>query len=50
MRVATAALLVLLPPFGEDGHLLFSRGFSIWQPIVERFLLAHIPINGVKAQ
>jgi dienelactone hydrolase len=42
--------LVLLPPFGEDGHLLFSRGMSVWQPIVERFLLAHIPINGMKAQ
>jgi len=31
--------LMLLPPFGEDGHLLFTRGMSVWRPIVERFLL-----------
>jgi dienelactone hydrolase len=42
--------LLLLPPFGEDGHLLFSRGISVWQPLVERFLLAHIPTKGMKAQ
>ena len=28
----------LLPPFGDDGHLLFTRGLPLWQPIVERFL------------
>jgi dienelactone hydrolase len=42
--------LLLLPPFGEDGHLLFSRGISVWQPLVERFLLAHIPTKEMKAQ
>lgn len=29
---------VLLPPFGSDGHTLFTRGFSTWQPLVRRFL------------
>ena len=29
---------VLLPPFRDNGHLLFSRGFDIWRPIVENFL------------
>ena len=29
---------LLLPAFGDDGHLLFSRGPQIWQPLVERFL------------
>lgn len=29
---------VLLPAFGQDGHLLFVRGFAIWKPIVEPFL------------
>ncbi|HEY7240369.1 MAG TPA: dienelactone hydrolase family protein [Burkholderiales bacterium] len=42
--------LVLLPPFGDDGHLLFSRGMTVWQPIVGRFLLAHIRTNEGKAQ
>ena len=42
--------LVLLPPFGEDGHLLFSRGMPVWHPIVERFLVAHIPTKDMKAQ
>jgi len=32
---------VLLPPFGDDGHMLFSRGFAIWKPIVDGFLRAH---------
>jgi dienelactone hydrolase len=41
--------LVLLPPFGEDGHLLFVRGMAVWQPIVERFLLELVP-PAVKAQ
>lgn len=26
------------PPHGEDGHSLFTRGFKLWQPIVERFM------------
>jgi dienelactone hydrolase len=30
--------LVLLPPFGTDGHLLFLRGMKLWSPLVERFL------------
>jgi len=42
--------LLLLPPFGDDGHLLFSRGLATWKPIVERFLLVHIPPTGMKAQ
>jgi dienelactone hydrolase len=29
---------VMHPPHGEDGHLLFTRGFAQWRPIVERFL------------
>ena len=29
---------VMHPAFGEDGHLLFSRGSALWHPIVERFL------------
>ena len=29
---------VLLPSFQQNGHLLFSRGFDIWRPIVENFL------------
>lgn len=36
-----AGEFVLLPPFGDDGHLLFSRGFAIWKPIVGGFLQAH---------
>jgi dienelactone hydrolase len=32
------AELVLLPPFGTDGHLLFSRGVKLWSPLVESFL------------
>ena len=39
--------LSLLPPFGDDGHLLFTRGMPAWQPIVGRFLLevAPPPVN-----
>ena len=29
---------MLLPSFQQNGHLLFSRGFDIWRPIVENFL------------
>jgi dienelactone hydrolase len=32
------ARLVMLPPFGQDGHLLFSRGIPLWTPIVAPFL------------
>jgi dienelactone hydrolase len=32
---------VAAPPFGQDGHFLFSgRGVAIWSPIVDRFLSA----------
>ena len=31
----------VLPAFGDNGHLLFSRGFSIWRPIVDEFLIRH---------
>lgn len=27
-----------LPPFGDDGHLLFGRGNDLWQPLVDAFL------------
>jgi len=29
---------LLLPPFGDDGHRLFTRGFEIWAPLIQRFL------------
>jgi dienelactone hydrolase len=29
---------LLLPPFGDDGHRLFVRGFDIWAPLLQRFL------------
>ena len=32
------AELILLPQFGADGHLLFSRGAKLWSPLVEGFL------------
>lgn len=28
----------LLPAFGDNGHLLFTRGFDIWAPLVRDFL------------
>lgn len=31
----------LLPPFGDNGHRLFTRGFDIWAPMVRQFLEAH---------
>jgi dienelactone hydrolase len=42
--------LLLLPSFGEDGHLLFPRGLSVWKPIVERFLHSHAPTHRMKVQ
>jgi len=35
------AELKLLPPFGSDGHSLFSAGIKIWEPLVSQFLAAH---------
>ncbi|WP_428718085.1 alpha/beta hydrolase family protein [Undibacterium curvum] len=35
------AELKMLPPFGSDGHSLFSAGIDIWQPIVNQFLEEH---------
>ena len=32
------ARLVMMPPFGQDGHSLFSRGIPLWTPIVDAFL------------
>lgn len=29
---------LLLPPFGDNGHRLFARGFDLWAPLVQRFL------------
>jgi dienelactone hydrolase len=43
-----SAELLILPAFGDDGHLLFTRGLRIWQPLVERFLLKHAPTTGMK--
>lgn len=41
------AELLMMPPYGEDGHFLFSRGEpSAWLPPVERFLAA----NGLQAR
>lgn len=37
-----AGELLLLPPFGDEGHLLFSRGLAVWKPLVEPFLLLHL--------
>jgi len=28
----------LMPPFGKNGHVLFSKGMDIWSPIVSQFL------------
>ena len=34
--------LIKTPPFGEDGHGLFSaKGIPVWTPIVDRFLAAN---------
>lgn len=30
-----------VPPFGEDGHTLYSRGISQWTPMVDSFLRDH---------
>ena len=38
--------LVLVPPFGEDGHLLFTRGMTVWHPIVGGFLREVVPTAG----
>jgi dienelactone hydrolase len=27
-----------MPAFGDDGHTLFSKGFPVWRPIVDKFL------------
>jgi dienelactone hydrolase len=32
------AQLIDAPAFGNDGHTLFSRGISLWTPMVDRFL------------
>jgi len=37
-RAGGKATLRQLPPFGKDGHALFSRGTSAWLPEVEPFL------------
>lgn len=36
------ATLAMAPPFGEDGHTLFSgKGIPQWTPYVDQFLTAH---------
>jgi dienelactone hydrolase len=30
--------LLLLPPFGDDGHKMFTAGNDVWQPLVDSFL------------
>lgn len=38
-RAGGHAELIRLGPFGEDGHLLFSRrGTAVWRPLVDDFL------------
>ena len=32
------AALILLPPFGADGHPLFLTGVKVWSPLVEEFV------------
>lgn len=29
---------VQLPPFGDDGHSLFGKGFELWRPLTDQFL------------
>lgn len=31
----------LFPPFGKDGHKLFSAGVTTWEPVVSEFLDSH---------
>ena len=35
------ARLIDAPPFGEDGHSLYSRGIALWTPMVDSFLRDH---------
>lgn len=42
-----AGEFVLLQPFGTDGHQLFTRGFTTWQPIVQKFL-GQLGFNEIK--
>jgi dienelactone hydrolase len=38
-----------MPPFGEDGHSLFGKGFPVWRPLVDRFLASvgfAAPVSG----
>lgn len=38
-RAGGKATLLMVPPFGDDGHHLFSeRGIPIWTPLVDEFL------------
>ena len=32
------AKLIDVPPFGEDGHSLYSRGIVLWTPMIDSFL------------
>jgi dienelactone hydrolase len=32
------AELSMLPPIGDEGHYLLSRGFPMWRPLTDRFL------------
>jgi dienelactone hydrolase len=32
------AEMAMLPPTGDEGHFLMTRGFSTWRPVVDRFL------------
>ena len=37
---------VMQPPFGADGHYIFSEGERIWEPTVQRFLTTNgVPFN-----
>ena len=35
------ARFIDVPPFGEDGHSLYSRGIALWTPMVDSFLRDH---------
>lgn len=35
------AEFIAAPSFGEEGHLLFKEGFSIWTPYLDAFLRRH---------
>ena len=41
VKAGGKAEFMLLPPFGRDGHSLFSAGIATWEPLVSQFLSSH---------